>query len=486
MDFNSKEEFWKWKNSEANPYRGFYATGEEETQFNYSIDNITALIENSNLTKKEKGRFEVKEAINFALTIFDKCFNVNDCDFCRDFGLYNNCEFNNRVIIAENKFNQKFDISDSYFNNDKIIPVSIYRNEFLLQANFNNISSNRELIIEKCIFFKKVDFSKCKFHQEIVIKECVFKNEVTFKGTQFINGFSFVENDICGHINFEECVFGGDVKIIHTKGEIHEINFSSSIIKGILELKSSVFLSENSSIKFNNAFIDSNGFLNILNINKKDKFTGEINFTDAKLLGNVVLQNIYLKKFLLTSAVMVGDFFAENLHFKEESDSQTYVRLKDEALKHNNSIKALKYREKEMLAYSKELNAQKSCGHLGTWLIDKFVLFLNTISNKNGLSWLRGIFFTISCAIISFWIINFFGIETDHPRFFVVDLATFHFEGIGEILKRFLNMFYLIDFKEKFQGTELNAIGEIVFFVSKIFISYGIYQTIVAFRKFSK
>lgn len=47
-------------------------------------------------------------------------------------------------------------------------------------------------------------------------------------------------------------------------------------------------------------------------------------------------------------------------------------------------------------------------------------------------------------------------------------------------------MFYLIDFKEKFQGTELNAFGETVFFVSKIFISYGIYQTVVAFRKFSK
>ena len=111
---------------------------------------------------------------------------------------------------------------------------------------------------------------------------------------------------------------------------------------------------------------------------------------------------------------------------------------------------------------------------------------MNTISNKNGLSWLRGIIFTISCAIIFFWVINFFGIENDYPRFFILDLKTFHFEGFGEIWKRFLNMFYLIDFKEKFQGTELNAIGETVFFASKIFISYGIYQTIVAFRKFSK
>lgn len=80
-----------------------------------------------------------------------------------------------------------------------------------------------------------------------------------------------------------------------------------------------------------------------------------------------------------------------SIDFKEESDSQTYVRLKDEALKNNNSIKAMQYREKEMLSYSKELNAQISYDNIGTWLTDKSVLFLNTISNKNGLSWLRGI-----------------------------------------------------------------------------------------------
>ncbi len=98
----------------------------------------------------------------------------------------------------------------------------------------------------------------------------------------------------------------------------------------------------------------------------------------------------------------------------------------------------------------------------------------------------KGYYFYDFVCYNFFWVINFLGIENNYPRFFVLDLKTFHFEGIGEIWKRFLNMFYLIDFKEKFQGTELNAIGETVFFASKIFISYGIYQTIVAFRKFSK
>lgn len=488
MKFNSRVAYWVWKDSEDAPYKGHYAIGEDAC-FTYPITDIRGLIENRNLIKKENGHLGVNVAINFAYTIFDKCFDISNCDFRYDFRLCNNCKYNDRVIIEENKFDKVFDISNSHFNNDNIIPVSISYNEFLSKAKFDEISSNREIIIEKCIFFDEVDFSNCTFHKKIVIKGCVFKKRVTFNGTHFVNGFSFINNKICSCINFENCVFGGKIKIFHTQGEIYEINFVSSVIKGLLELnslRSSIFLPENSYIKLNSIFVEPTGYLIIRNINESHKFTGIIDFTDANLLGNVVLKNIYLKRFLLTNAVMVGNFFTEHLYFKEDSDSQTYVRLKDEALKNNNSIKAMQYREKEMLAYSKELNSQISWNNIGKWLTDESILFLNTRSNKNGLSWLRGVFFTIFCAIIFFWIINFLGIEENQPHFFVLDLKTLHFEGFGEIWKKFLNMFYLTDFKDKFYGTELNPLGETVFFISKIFISYGIYQTIVAFRKFSK
>ena len=129
MEFNSKVEYWVWKNSENAPYRGYYAI-DGDACFNYPINDIRALIENRYLIKKEKGRFDVNVAINFAYTIFNKCFDVKDCDFCYDFGLYNNCEYNNRVIIERNKFKKIFDISNSHFNNDNIIPVSISYNEF--------------------------------------------------------------------------------------------------------------------------------------------------------------------------------------------------------------------------------------------------------------------------------------------------------------------------------------------------------------------
>ena len=110
MKFNSKVEYWIWKDSENAPCRGHHAI-DGDACFNYSIDDIRALIENRYLVKKEKGRFDVSVAINFAYTIFNKCFDVNNCDFCYDFELYNNCEFNNRVTIERNKFNKIFDIT---------------------------------------------------------------------------------------------------------------------------------------------------------------------------------------------------------------------------------------------------------------------------------------------------------------------------------------------------------------------------------------
>lgn len=176
---------------------------------------------------------------------------------------------------------------------------------------------------------------------------------------------------------------------------------NASVLKGLLELnglRSRIFLLDKSSIQLKNVFVEPSGYLIIRNINENHRFTGEIDFTDANLLGNVVLKNVFLKRFFLTNAVMVGGFYTEHLYFKEDSDSQTYVRLKDEALKNNNSIKAMQYREKEMSSYSKELNSQRSRANFGTWLTDESILFLNTMSNKNGLKLVKGdLFYDFVC-----------------------------------------------------------------------------------------
>ena len=108
------------------------------------------------------------------------------------------------------------------------------------------------------------------------------------------------------------------------------------------------------------------------------------------------------------------------------------------------------------------------------------LLLLNFCSNGFGLKWVQGILFTMTIALLFFILINFFGIETP---IFIID---FKFNNFGEVWKGYLNILNVLNFRDKLDGIELNAWGESLFFVSKIFLSYGIYQTVSAFRKYGK
>ncbi len=115
-------------------------------------------------------------------------------------------------------------------------------------------------------------------------------------------------------------------------------------------------------------------------------------------------------------------------------------------------------------------------------ITEYLLLRLSSISNNNGLSWMKGICFTTCIAALFFVAINYIGIENNDYLFKIDGM----FENFSDVWKMYLNMFYLTDFKDKFQGISLNAWGETLFFISKIFIGYGIYQTIAAFRKYGR
>ena len=115
-------------------------------------------------------------------------------------------------------------------------------------------------------------------------------------------------------------------------------------------------------------------------------------------------------------------------------------------------------------------------------ITEQVLLWLNTISNKNEQSWWRGFIFTIAVACLFFIMINICGI--DKASFF--EWGWKDWNSFGEVWKNYLTMFYLTDFKAKFDGVKLNALGETLFFISKIFVAYGVYQTISAFRKYGK
>jgi hypothetical protein len=112
------------------------------------------------------------------------------------------------------------------------------------------------------------------------------------------------------------------------------------------------------------------------------------------------------------------------------------------------------------------------------------LLKLNGISNNHGLSWARGLRFTILVALAFY----FFYLSTLErlPFSWGWKGIESYLHAAGETTKYFFRFFVVthdFDFMEKYGPT---AGSFLVDLLAKIFIGFGIYQTIQAFRKFGK
>lgn len=102
---------------------------------------------------------------------------------------------------------------------------------------------------------------------------------------------------------------------------------------------------------------------------------------------------------------------------------------------------------------------------------DSFLLFLNLISNNNGRSWFQGIIFTLLVGLFFFkWYLKTIGINfklSDCYQDYILFFTSFPRLSLDGY-------------------TNDNWETQLVIWLSRIFISYGIYQTIAGFRKYGK
>lgn len=386
-----------------------------------------------------------------------------------------------------------FDFTNSQFNGNVLFEGS-GRNS----SSINSINSS----------LSQIDFSNSHFRQklkiiymelgEVIMQNCHFYNTVnithnSYKDTFYLD-FSF---------SSIKCLFFIDSDLGDDKGEI--INLKESI-------------------SFHKALINSDAFVFIRNVNfeMKDKSqNGEIDLSYSNILGTVAIQDTQLTRLNLDKSTIIGHVNVENVNVENYINRGTVTRLKNESLKRNDSIAAIGYKSIEIEYYKRELsdkydeifkeikekylmrllkgspfirirlwkrtkNSCKWVKNLGAVLYqipvtERILLFLNTASNKNGLSWSRGIIFTMLVSFIFFVLINYFGVDNEIFRFGWVSWSSF-----GEVWKSYMQVLDVLNFNNELKNFEFNAIGTILFFLSKIFIAYGVYQTISAFRKYGK
>ena len=353
-------------------------------------------------------------------------------------------------------------------------------------------------------------------------------SHINFFGAHFHKELK-INNVMVGDVCMRNCHFDDNVTISRNYYDtISKLDFSFSTIKSLLFIDSDsggiygqpIKLSD--EISFYKSLITKDAFIFLRNINNEvsTKRAGTLDFSYANILGTVTVQDSKLNQIKLDKSTLIGDINIENVETDYDS-RESIAKIKNEFFQRNDIVNLLFYKAKEMKYYSEHLEFKyKIITNVFRWFTKNWfyntigicflpillllsllpikslekvreytLLYLNRISNYFGMSWGQGVLFTCVTAWIFFVLINTLGItslpdKTSSPLFVWEWNGWNSFSGVWQ---NYLRMFYLTKFEDVFNTSiRLNALGETLFFVSKIFVSYGIYQTISAFRKYGK
>jgi putative membrane protein len=350
----------------------------------------------------------------------------------------------------ENDENSFFSIifNDAIFRKNAIFRESVFEN----MANFTNTK------FEKLVDFHLVKFNKAQqFYSTIFLDRAIFSNTVFHEEAQFL----YCQTDSNSYIGFESAVFKRSL-------DISRSNFNDKVNFWNIELEEGdIFTSSKYLDDFENPEEESKSTKNIPTIYKKMR--------------------------------------------------ETYRIIKSYFYSQNNRIEALEFSKKEMLVYEKEVKSLST---------DKILLLANKFSNNYGTNWVKGLLFTMLTGFITYSTILYIEEKVNSTYSILLICVLFvvimsKTENIKEILQKVFFVFFcclyviilcscntpfainwelfiehylkvlnIIDLKpfEKEENSifNLSGLSYLFLFIGRIFIGYGYYQTIQAFRKFGK
>jgi hypothetical protein len=454
----------------------------------------------------------------FSRSTFNMYVNFNNAQFDTSEVHFNNSIFKGNFYAKEIKF-----IKDSQDGSTAPNPVFDFsETEFHKDVKFSDIHFNLYC-----------SFRNAKFHGKLEFTNIDFTEDCSFESAKLYGGVLFIQNSIRSSMTFLNARIEGSVLFRPLPPK--DKNIDAYLINKI-SLQQSVILGR---IDFENCKIESLEAC-FANIQKSALFRiykskiKRLDFTSVYNDGAIMLEDNLdnIDEITFKSAINTGLIEIENTETKTIKDRKTARLLKDSAFKNGNTIDGLHFKAKEMALYHNELtdgNYLKEISRsifftiiaaliiystrqfysviilylillaftwtsVSKWVVNQsifkslmrllkaypvgelFLLNLNNISNKNGLSWSRGLLFTFLA-----WIL-FYGL-------FIMSR-----DGIGDVFflsietnrEGFINYLWLPSgLKDLFNDSKTTSwLSSSIFILGKIAIAYGIYQTITAFRKY--
>ena len=474
--------------------------------FSYIKNNQGEIITNASIFEKRVNFSKVifKESVNFSGTKFSAKTEIDDnSKIIVNFGgvkfeeniRFHYCKFCNNVTFENTTFNKL---------------VDFYYTEFFRPQQFHLTD-----------FFDRAIFSNTIFHQEIQFIYCRTNSNsyIGFESAEFKRGLDISRSNFNCNLNFwnitiekkgEEYIFK-NIDDIKYKNDFKAHDEAPSVYKQLRETYRIIkdnFYKQNNKIEGGKFYKRELEIYEISIGKDKDRENGSLSlFTKT----SEIYRNITNIIMCLISTFFLLIILLSPIFPLEIIDSNVITILNKNPL-----ILNLLLLIHTLFAYF----------YYGS---DKIILIANKISNDFGTNWVKGVLFTICITILTYITLSFsmLGLEVFSiiliiymsivALFISIDsmakkkiyfigtilsiiflvfytyriIKYFNFriyiKIINDFIGDFINIHTFISWKDlKINHKEVTGISLLILFIGRIFIGYGYYQTIQAFRKFGK
>ena len=387
--------------------------------------------------------------------------------------------YSQKILIVERP-NDQFELEIKGNGNFELEPLQLIAAARLIDPS-SKIIVNEDLFFLKNIFDQPVTLANCILNGTVTFRECVFQENADFRDAEFKMNVSFTKSKFEKKVRFHHAKFLESVKFENTK--FHDlVDFYNATFQNTQQFFLTDFLGVTifSHTKFNKQiqFLYCKTSKETVISFENATFSQSLDISRANFWCKISFWKIHLTVVPTEFWLYENDEIAEEKIERPKTSlrmlRETYRIIKDSYNKEGNQIEVLEFYKNEMLLFKEE---QK---YKGRWRLteDSISLFFNKESNKFGTSWWQGIKFTffVTTIFYALFLLTF------------CDEITFRWtkKAISETIKHFFEFLNITKWDIKPFGIKDYNWGYVILFIGRIFIGYGYYQIVQAFRKFGK
>jgi hypothetical protein len=400
----------------------------------------------------------------------------------------------NRYINGELRSTNTMDFKHSLFGFHVSLPISLDNSNNQIERNLSNFLVNARYLFSECEFNSKTTINNTK--QETVFQDnCLFNEQLRINNRD--KNLTFKNCEI-KNLDVSEAKFGtnsSDLGKLRIKScEVYKTNFKNTTFLALVDFYYTIF--------YENVIFYKTDFLNIV-VFSATTFKKNLLFTYTLLNDKVIMRATNFNKgFDFSLSIIKGQLaifdinhsfnsyhsvdglITENEYEKAvsydgiiptQNKLETYRLLKVEFENQKNISEHLQFKLYEKKTYKRILKTRKF-----TWtnVFDQITLWLNSVSNNHATSYIRAFFFILTVG----WFFFYLSLISTKSYEFSLEIREWEISKSFQYFVQFLIPTHKFDY----MGNDVSLTSSFFLFdfFGRMFVGYGIYQFIQAFRKF--